>query len=176
MGSKLKKVLGKCKSFPKALRIAISTEKIKRKKEKIIKKKDYAEAIHMLRSLGDYEKDEFLLRLLDAHPDVALFVLAFANPNMESYSQAYSLEMGEYDWDDEAVKKAIEQTLDESLCSYMRQYDSYDDLDYVLQLTERTPWLESYKRAERGLLWTKGIYWTGECFSPVLFLKNRPDF
>ena len=173
MGSKLKKVLGKCKSFPKTLRIAISAEKIKRKKEKIIKKKDYVEAVHMLRSLGDYERDEFLLQLLYAHSDAALFVLAFADSNMESYSQAYSLEMGEYDWDDEAIKKAIEQNLDESLCGYMRQYDSYDDLDYVLELTERTPWLESYKRAERGLLWTKGIYWTGEYFLPVLFLKKQ---
>ena len=173
MGSKLKNVLGKCKSFPKALRVAINAEKIKRKKEKIIKRKDYVEAIHILRSLGDYEKDEFLLQLLDAHPDAALFVLSFADPNMESYSQAYSLEMGEYDWDDEAIKKAIEQNLDENLCSYMIQYDSYDDLDYVLQLTERTPWLESYKRAERGLLWTKGIYWTGEYILPVLFLKKQ---
>lgn len=152
MGSKLKNALGKCKSFPKKLQRVIDAEKLKRKKNKIIKHRDYVEAIHICRQMGDYEKDEFLLEFLDSQPSSALFVLGIATSNMDSYFQANQLLQEEYDWNEYALDEAAHKNLDDNLCSYLDKYNSEDDCRYVLQLTDYMPWFKSHMKAQQLLM------------------------
>lgn len=149
---RLKNILGKCKSFPKAMCIVMSARKIKREEEKIIKNKNYVEAIHILRLLGDYGKDEFFLRFLDAYPDSSLFVLGFANFGSDSHERAYSMLIDEYDGDEDLLKKDVEMTFDDRLCDYLGVYHSEEDCRYVQFLTDGATWLESNKRSMRELL------------------------
>jgi hypothetical protein len=148
----LKNVFGKCKSFPKKLQHVINAQRLKRKKNKVIKSRDYVEAIHLCRSMGDYEKDDFLLDFIDCQPGAVLFVLAFAKVMSLSYVQAYMRLAQEYDWDEAGLKADAEKTFDDNLCEYLEKYDSEDDCRYVLQLTDEKSWLKSYKMAEQGLL------------------------
>lgn len=152
MGSKIKKVLGRCRSFPKKLQRVLEAEKLKRKKNKIIRNRDYVEAIHICRFMGDYEKDDFLIDFIDRQPSSALFVLGFAASNMDSYSQACDQLQEEYDWNEYALKEAAQKNLDDNLCLYLEKYDSADDCRYVLQLTDYLTWFQSHMRAEQGLL------------------------
>ena len=153
MGTEVKKLFEEYNLLPKSPQRTKLGRKIRNEKRKLIKKRDYVGIIYILRFMGDYEKDRLFLDLLEDYPLSSLFVLAFANSEMNSYSRAYEMEKGEHEDDEEALRKDIELTLDTTLCKFLSAHDTKDDFNYVQELTDGATWLESNKRSMRGLLW-----------------------
>ena len=147
-----KELFEKYYSLPKSPQRTKLGRKIRNEKRKLVEKRDYVGIIHILRFMGDYEKDRLLLDLLKGHPSSSLFVLAFASSEMNSYSRAYEMEKSEHDDDEEALRKDIELTLDTALCEFLSTHTAKDDFNYVQELTDGATWLESNKRSMKGLL------------------------
>ena len=152
MGTEVKKLFEEYNSLPKSPQRAKLGRKIRNEKKKLIEKRDYVGIIYILQFMGDYEIDRLLLDLLEDYPLSSLFVLAFANSEMNSYSRAYEMEKSEHEDDEEALRKDIELTLDTTLCKFLSTHDTKDDFNYVQELTDGATWLESNKRSMRGLL------------------------
>ena len=125
--------------------------KIQTEKKRLVDMKDYVEIIHILRFMGDYEKDRLFLELLKQHPNSSLFVLAFANSEMNSYEQAHMIETLEHDHNEEVLQKDIELTFDNVLCKFLSEHHTKDDLEYVHELTDGASWLEAYKETTNKL-------------------------
>lgn len=152
METEMKELFERYNSLPKSQQRTKLGRKIRNEKKKLVEKRDYAGIIHILRFMGDYEKDRLLLDLLKDYPASSLFVLAFAGSEMNSYSRAYEMEKTEHEDDEEALRKDIELTLDTALCQFLSTHDTKDDFNYVQELTDGATWLESNKRSMRGLL------------------------
>ena len=144
----MKELFERYNSLPKSQQRTKLGRKIRNEKKKLVEKRDYAGIIHILRFMGDYEKDRLLLDLLKDYPASSLFVLAFAGSEMNSYSRAYEMEKTEHEDDEEALRKDIET----ALCQFLSTHDTKDDFNYVQELTDGATWLESNKRSMRGLL------------------------
>ena len=152
MRTEVKELFEEYNSLPKSPQRTKLGRKIRNEKKRLIEKQDYVGIIHILRFMGDYEKDRLLLDLLKDYPLSSLFVLAFANSEMNSYSRAYEIEKSEHDDDEEALRKDVELTLDTALCKFLSAHNTKDDFNYVQELTDGATWLESNKRSMRGLL------------------------
>lgn len=128
---------------------------IRNEKKNLVEKKNYVGIIYITQSMGDYEKDRLFLDLLKSQPDSYLFVLAFANSDMHSYTLASEMGSLEHDNDVWALQKNIELTFDEMLCKYLSIHGTKADFNFVQELADGATWLESYKRALYGLsqLW-----------------------
>lgn len=174
MGTEVKKLFEEYNLLPKSPQRTKLGRKIRNEKRKLIEKRDYVGIIYILRFMGDYEKDRLFLDLLEDYPLSSLFVLAFANSEMNSYSRAYEMEKGEYEDDEEALRKDIELTLDTTLCKFLSAHDTKDDFNYVQELTDGATWLESNKRSMRGLFWESTG--TGSLSFGSFFYKKTPIF
>lgn len=149
----LKALFEKYNSLSKSPQRTKLGRKIRTEKKRLVEMRDYVGIIHILRFMGDYEKDNLLMDLLKLYPSSSLFVLAFAGSEMNSYSRANEIEKSEHEGDEEALKKDVELTFDSMLCSFISSHGTREDLSYVQELTDGATWLESYKRSVQGLLW-----------------------
>ena len=156
----LKKLFDEYNSLPKSPQRTKLGRKIRTEKKRLVEMRDYVGIIHILRFMGDYEKDSLLMDLLKLYPSSSLFVLAFAGSEMNSYSRANEIEKSEHEGDEEALKKDVELTFDSMLCSFISSHGTREDLSYVQELTDGATWLESYKRSVRGLLWRDYRNWS----------------
>ena len=103
METEMKELFERYNSLPKSQQRTKLGRKIRNEKRKLVEKRDYAGIIHILRFMGDYEKDRLLLDLLKDYPASSLFVLAFAGSEMNSYSRAYEMEKTEHEDDEDKV-------------------------------------------------------------------------
>ena len=148
----LKALFEKYNSLPKSPQRTKLGRKIRAEKKRLVEKRDYVGIIHILRFMGDYEKDRLFMDLLKNYPSSSLFVMAFADSEMNSYSRANEIEKSEHEDDEESLKKDVELTFDSMLCSFISSHGTKEDLSYVQELTDGATWLESYKRSVQGLL------------------------
>ncbi len=155
MEKDLKALFEEYSLLPKSPQRTKLGRKIRAEKKKLIEKKDYAEIIHVLRFLGDYERDRLFLDLLKKQPSSSLFVIAFAGSEMHSYNQAYQAELLEYDNNEETLEKDVELIFDDVLCEFLSKHDTKEDFNYVYELADGATWLEANKRVTDRLsqLW-----------------------
>ena len=151
MKNELKELFEKYNSLKKSPQRTKLGRKIRKAKKKLIENRDYVEIIHVLRFMGDFDRDRLFLDLLKLYPSSSLFVLAFAGSEMNSYSRANEIEEFEHENDEEGLRKDIELTLDTVLCEFLSIHDTKDDFNYVQELTDGATWLESNKRSMEGL-------------------------
>lgn len=151
----LKELFEMYNSTPNSPRKKILGRIISARKKKYVDTRNHVGIVHISRYLSDYEKDRLFIALLEENSASSLFVLAFADSEMHSYEQAYRIETEDLDNDEEALKKDIELTFDDTLCKFLAEHDTKDDLEYVHTLLDGATWLEAYKRASAKLsqLW-----------------------
>ena len=160
-------------SLPKSPQRTKLGRKIRAEEKKLVEECDYVGIISIFRYLSDYEKDRLFLDLLERHQSSSLFVLAFADSGMHSYGRAYDLETEGCDDALEPLKEDIELIFDTTLCKFLSDHATEDDLRYAYKLSDGASWLECHKLAKRWLLSKKLLvnYGTGS-FLSVPFLKN----
>ena len=172
----VKELMDKYNVMPKSRQRTKISRIIRNEKKNLVEKKNYVGIIYITQSMGDYEKDRLFLDLLKSQPDSSLFVLAFANSDMYSYTLASKMENLDHDHDVEALQKDIELTFDEMLCKYLSIHGTKTDFNYVQELADGATWLESYKRALHGL----SQFWNlqeSDVYLSIPFFnnKNRPN-
>ena len=114
-------------------------------KKKYVEIGNYVGILNISRYLDDYEKDRLFYSLLEQHPTSSLFVLAFADSEMHSYEHAYKMKTSGHNNDEEALRKDVQSTFNAVLCSFIREHNTKDDLDYFRALTDGAKWLDVYK-------------------------------
>jgi hypothetical protein len=123
------------------------------KKKKLIRERNYAGILYIIRYMTAYEKDAFLTRFLYRCPDEYLFILAFADPESDLYEQAEERANEAYEQDIYAVREDVEKYKDEYLCRFLGVHDRVEDCQYVYNMTEgKERHFRSYKLAEGVLI------------------------
>lgn len=122
-------------------------------KKKYVERGNYVGILNISRYLDDYEKDRLFCGLLEQHPTSSSFVLAFADSEMHSYDRAYKMKTSGHNNDEEALRKAVQSTFNAVLCSFIREHNTKDDLDYFRKLTDGAKWLDVYKEPTLSQLW-----------------------
>ena len=117
-------------------------------KRKLIEKQNYVGILYLSRFMGDYEKNRLFLKMLEKHPNDSLFVLGFANLDMDSYARAYGIKKRDYDGDENALRKDVESNFDSVLCDYLLLHYTKDDVHFIQELIDDKTWLNSYKMAQ----------------------------
>ena len=145
--TEIKKMLDLYLSLPKSQERTKLGKAVRSLLRRLIKNGDYVGIIHIIPSLGDYEKDRLFSELLERRPESSLFVLAFADADMHCYDKANKIEHRDGDFDEEALRKDVELTFDTTLCQYLSRHSDDKALNYVQFLTDGATWLSSYKRS-----------------------------
>jgi len=123
------------------------------KKRKLIADRNHVGILYIIRYMSFYEKDAFLTKFFERHPDEYLFILAFSNPESELYAQAEEVANDAYEQDIYAVQKDVEKYKDEYLCEFLGVHNREEDYQYVFNLTEeKQRHFRSYKVAEEALI------------------------
>jgi hypothetical protein len=125
---------------------------IARAKRQLIEDYDYVGIIYVSRFLDSFKRDTLFIRFLERYPEGYLFVLAFADPESESYCQAEEIADMAYQQDVDSIREDTNKLQDEYLCSFLSEYSAKEDLEWVLNLIEKKDWFRSYKDATSKMI------------------------
>lgn len=125
---------------------------ISRAKRLLIEDCDYVGIIQISRFLDYGRRDLLFCRFLGRYPEEFLFVLGFADSESESYRWAEEIADVEYEQDINAIREDTYKVKDRHLCSFLCEYSTKEDLEWVLNLIEKKEWFKSYKMATSALI------------------------
>ena len=87
--------------------------------------------IYISRFLDEFKRDVLFSNFIERHPNDYLFVLAFADPESESYREAEEIADLAYQQDVNNIFADVNKAKSDFLCAFLDSHSRRDDLDWA---------------------------------------------